>query len=215
MTFCQSGVTAAVLLALALAASPAQAISIPIPRVQEDARTADKATEARQLLAINVPSGTGNLELGEEPEWTEGERKVDREIQCLATAMYFEARGEPARGQYVVGRVILNRVDSRYYPDSICEVVYQNAHLKNRCQFSFACDGEPNRILEKEAWAEIRRRAEYLVRCDDRCFSGPLSHTDLWTSTHYHADYVNPRWARKLQRTGRIGRHIFYYTSTM
>ena len=62
-------------------------------------------------------------------------------LECLARAIYFEARGEPVSGKIAVGRVILNRVESKACPDSICEVVYENAHLRNRCQFSFACDG--------------------------------------------------------------------------
>jgi len=74
----------------------------------------------------------------------------ERELRCLAEGMYFEARSEPLRGQLAVGRVIMNRVASDAYPDTICDVVYQNDHMRNRCQFSFACDGKPDKIAEYE-----------------------------------------------------------------
>ena len=64
----------------------------------------------------------------------------EKSEKCLTNAIYFEARGEPVRGQMAVAQVIMNRVFSGYYPDSVCGVVYQNANRRNRCQFSFACD---------------------------------------------------------------------------
>ena len=167
----------------------------------------------RMLLAS--PGSTDRFEPGGLTEAVRLARKKVRDIQCLATAMYFEARGEPSRGQFIVGRVILNRSQSRFYPNDICGVVYQNAHMKNSCQFSFACDGLPNRVRDRDAWQQIKRRATYLVECGDKCSLAALGQSDLWTSTHYHADYVNPNWAKKLQRTGQVGRHIFYYTNTM
>lgn len=140
----------------------------------------------------------------------------DEELYCLATAIYHEARGEPERGQLVVGRVILNRVASPYYPDTICEVVYQNVHMHNRCQFSFACDGVRRRVTEPEVWADIEARAAWLLDClgDNDCQESKRD-WEIWASTHYHADYVHPFWADRLPRTGQIGRHIFYYTRTM
>lgn len=140
----------------------------------------------------------------------------EAELHCLATAIYHEARGEPERGQLVVGGVILNRVASRFYPDTICQVVYQNVHMRNACQFSFACDGITKRVTENEVWKEIRQRAEWLMNCqgDIDCQESKRNWA-VWASTHYHADYVHPFWADKIMRTGQIGRHIFYYTATM
>lgn len=216
MAFWKSAVPVALVLGATFFAHPAQSFPVPVPAVQQDAEVSDKTfIPIDKLLSLSALQGTGRIELGESRKAAEIARQTQRDVQCLAQAMYFEARGEPSRGQYIVGRVILNRVSSRYYPDSVCDVVYQNAHMKNRCQFSFACDGIPNRITEKDAWREIERRAEYLVSCDDSCFASPVGRTELWTSTHYHADYVNPGWAKKLHRTGQIGSHIFYYTSTM
>lgn len=135
-----------------------------------------------------------------------------KELECLARAIYFEARGEPDRGQEAVALVILNRVKSEYYPDTVCKVVYQNAHMRNACQFSFACDGKPDEINEKDAYAKAESIATQVFGCEN---GGCESPNLFMRSTHYHADYVTPRWAKKLQRTGQVGRHIFYYTASM
>lgn len=215
MAVWKSIVPVAVAAGLMMSAQPAQSFSVPVPGVQEDVgRTDINLVPIDKMLQLD----SGNRTRGTHPvvaEAVRSARKKVREIQCLATAMYYEARGEPARGQFIVGRVILNRVESRYYPDDICGVVYQNANLKNRCQFSFACDGLPNQVNETRTWQQIKRRAQYLVECDDECSLAAVGRSELWSSTHYHADYVSPNWAKKLQRTGQVGRHIFYYTSTM
>ena len=135
-----------------------------------------------------------------------------KELECLARAIYFEARGEPEKGQEAVALVVLNRVKSEYYPDTVCNVVYQNDHMRNACQFSFACDGTPDTIKEEDAFEKAERIARNALSCGDgHCESASL----FLRSTHYHADYVSPRWAKKLQRTGHVGRHIFYYTASM
>lgn len=135
-----------------------------------------------------------------------------KEIECLAKAIYFEARGEPLAGQQYVARVVLNRVDNPYYPETVCDVVYQNDEMKNACQFSFACDGIPDRIDEPMAYRVAMRIAKRNFDCDKECRdeAGPLSR-----STHYHAVSVSPWWAGKLRRTGKVGNHVFYYTATM
>jgi spore germination cell wall hydrolase CwlJ-like protein len=134
----------------------------------------------------------------------------ERQLRCLAEGMYFEARGEPLSGQLGVGRVILNRVQSSNYPDTICGVVYQNDHMPNRCQFSFACDGKPDRISEKTVWAHVRGYAAWLLANDPDGTNEYQVLASLADATHYHADYVKPRWAQFFSLTARIGRHIFY-----
>jgi spore germination cell wall hydrolase CwlJ-like protein len=127
----------------------------------------------------------------------------DKELTCLAKAVYFEARGEPERGQTAVAKVILNRVESEKYPDTICGVVYQNAERRNACQFSFACDGVPDVAKEQKAWQRAQSIAVETLQ--GRNVPGPVL-----TATHYHADYVHPYWANKLERLSKIGSHIFY-----
>lgn len=128
-----------------------------------------------------------------------------KEQRCLAEAVYFEARGEPVDGQVAVAQVVLNRVRNPAYPETICKVVYQNRHMRNRCQFSFACDGIRDRISEKPEWEVAQKVARETV-------SGQRYLEKVGASTHYHATYVNPRWARFMKRLDKIGQHIFYKT---
>lgn len=129
------------------------------------------------------------------------------QVKCLATAIYFEARGEPEEGQIAVAQVVLNRLKNPAYPDTVCDVVYQNKNQRNRCQFSFACDGIPDRIADKSAWDEALKLARKVVN-DDR----NLYLADVGAATHYHATYVRPRWARSMKKVDKIGRHVFYKT---
>jgi spore germination cell wall hydrolase CwlJ-like protein len=138
-------------------------------------------------------------------------KSYQSEIKCLAQAVYFEARGESVAGQHAIARVVLNRVDSEYYPHTVCEVVYQNQHMRNACQFSFACDGTDLTIRELVAFEKAMLVARINYRCDSDCRAWK---GDVARSTHFHADYVTPFWAPKLESTGKVGRHFFYYTST-
>lgn len=138
------------------------------------------------------------------------EAKVNDDLSCLARAIYFEARGEPVAGQMAVGRVILNRAQSAVYPATVCGVVYQNDDHRNRCQFSFACDGRPDVIRDLDSWGEILMRAAVLLATEGECADDTASVGPVGISTHYHATRVAPRWSRLLKRTARIGRHVFY-----
>ncbi|MEM6944860.1 MAG: cell wall hydrolase [Pseudomonadota bacterium] len=129
-----------------------------------------------------------------------GERSA--EWACLAEGLYFEARGESLMGQIAVAEVILNRVDSRRYPDSVCAVLDQGAHRLNACQFSYNCDGQKELIAEKDAFEQVGKVAWLMLEGRPRNLTGK--------ATHYHATHVNPRWASKLVRTARIGDHVFY-----
>ena len=86
-------------------------------------------------------------------------KDYDKAEKCLAQAIYFEARNEPARGQQAVAQVVLNGVFSPYYPKDVCSVVYQNAHRHLSCQFTFACDGKPEAVNERGAWQRANRIA--------------------------------------------------------
>ncbi len=126
-----------------------------------------------------------------------------KQIQCLATAIYFEARGEPYRGQVGVAQVVVNRVKNKLYPSTICGVVYQNQNKRNACQFSFACDGIRDRVNEKAAWTQS-------VEIAKKVTNGEIYLTEVANATHYHATYVNPRWASKMDKLTQIGIHKFY-----
>ena len=126
----------------------------------------------------------------------------ERELYCLSEAIYYEARGESIEGQIAVAEVIINRVDSKHYPNTVCGVVAQGADRLNSCQFSYKCDGQPERMSNASAARRAHDVAILLMKGERR------SLTD--EATHYHADYVNPYWAKSLTRTARHGSHVFY-----
>jgi spore germination cell wall hydrolase CwlJ-like protein len=123
--------------------------------------------------------------------------------KCLANAVYFEARGEPVRGQIAVAQVVLNRVFSPFYPKTVCDVVYQNANRHNACQFTFACDGIPDIVTEPDAWARAKRIARDML-------DGKLWMPEVAKSTHYHAYWVHPSWVGEMKKMYKLGVHTFY-----
>ncbi len=125
---------------------------------------------------------------------------------CLARAVYFEARSESELGQIAVARVIMNRVKNSQFPDNICDVVYQGSERRNSCQFSFACDGIHDRPRDPQAWHRAKNVAT-------RVMHNAKETRIISAATHYHADYVRPRWSGAMKRILKIGRHIFYNDS--
>lgn len=127
---------------------------------------------------------------------------TEEDYMCLSQAVYFEARSEPLNGQAAVAEVILNRVQDRRFPNTICGVVFQNENWRHRCQFSFACDGRSDRPRERRSWQQARKIAAIVL----------TGTADQMTNaaTHYHAVYVQPGWAQRLERTVQVGQHVFY-----
>jgi spore germination cell wall hydrolase CwlJ-like protein len=123
--------------------------------------------------------------------------------KCLAEAVYFESRGEPKRGQIAVAQVVMNRVFSGFYPANVCGVVYQNAHRKFACQFTFACDNVRDVVTEPDLWQQAKDIARDML--DGRLWLPEVGH-----STHYHAYWVHPAWVREMRRMQKIGAHSFY-----
>lgn len=134
-------------------------------------------------------------------------RRVDAEnmlaqTQCLATAIYYEARSERTSGQLGVAEVIMNRVKDHRYPNTVCDVVYQGATRTTGCQFTFTCDGALNRKPYGSRWDKAQTIAAHVVM--------GLNEKKTGGATHYHATYVNPVWNSGLIKTEKIGTHIFY-----
>lgn len=135
--------------------------------------------------------------LDQQPEAT-----GDEHFRCLAEALYFEARGESIRGQFAVAEVILNRVDSSRFPNSLCGVINQGTGKKYQCQFTYTCDGKKEVIHEKRAYERVAKVARAAIDgTADEMTSG---------ATHYHTKAVRPSWSRVYKETARIGVHIFY-----
>lgn len=128
---------------------------------------------------------------------------------CLAQNIYFESRGSNLADKAAVADVVLNRVQDSRYPNTICKVVQQGRYhkdglpKKNQCQFSWWCDGKSDWPTNRDAWIEAQQVAYLMIHLNQ--YRGISE-----GATHYHADYVNPRWASSLQLVGRIGEHIFY-----
>jgi N-acetylmuramoyl-L-alanine amidase len=131
------------------------------------------------------------------------------EHYCLALNIYFEARGSNLADRAGVANVVMNRVNDRRYPETICGVVKQGNRdsagnmLKNQCQFSWYCDGKSDVPTDTDMWVESQMLAWYMI--EDGKYRGLTE-----GATHYHATYVSPRWRHDLQLIGRIGEHIFY-----
>jgi hypothetical protein len=131
------------------------------------------------------------------------EKSRAKSEKCLAEAVYFEARGEAVRGQIAVAQVILNRAFSGKYPDTVCGVVYQNKHRHLACQFTFACDNNPDVIREPDMWDRAQKIAKAIL-------DGRLWLPEVDRSTHYHAYWVRPSWVSEMKRNWKFGVHTFY-----
>jgi spore germination cell wall hydrolase CwlJ-like protein len=161
-------------------------------------------SDAQAQLALSHPhAGTANPAAAYVRANALPGRDMNREIECLALNVYFEARGEPLRGQYAVAAVTLNRVAHPDFPNSICQVVKQGAELgRHRCQFSWACDAYADRPRDAAAWAAAREVAlESLFRDEPDPTDGAL---------YFHATRVRPSWSSSMVRVAYIGRHVYY-----
>ncbi len=143
-----------------------------------------------------------------QPFVTYARRDIDNALSgksehvCLSEAIYYEARSETRSGQKAVAEVILNRVDSKHYPGSICGVVYEGSERRTGCQFSFTCDGSMDDAPKGKAWERSQEVAALVMT------GGVTPFTNR--STHYHTTAVNPVWAGEMRMTKRVGSHVFY-----
>lgn len=158
--------------------------TLPSPE-ERGVSTAPQTVSYTNAFLASMPRATGG------PQW-----------RCLAEALYFEARGESAQGLFAVGEVIMNRVDSGNYPNSLCAVINQGTGRKYACQFTYTCDGRPEQINEPQAFVRVGKVARLLID------GAPRTLTD--GATHYHTKAVSPSWARRYPRTASIGSHLFY-----
>ncbi|MDG2530244.1 cell wall hydrolase [Caulobacter endophyticus] len=157
-------------------------------------------TEERPLLMRATLGGSFNPAAA--PFHLVNALESSRELECLAQAVYYEARGETSSGQAAVAQVVLNRVRHPSFPKSICGVVFQGASARTGCQFSFACDGSMRARPERAAWTRARKVAS-------RALAGGVM-SEVGSATHFHTTGVAPNWGPRLMRVAQVGMHVFY-----
>lgn len=178
----------------AVLALPAEALSPLNLRAlsAEDARTYNLSIPIARLA--NPPARPFNF-VGAEIDFASA-------TDCLASALYYEARHEPLDGQRAVAQVVLNRLRHPQYPKTVCGVVFQGSERATGCQFTFTCDGALASPAAQAAFVQMRVLAEQALR-------GAV-YAPVGGATHYHANYVVPYWADSLTKVQNIGQHIFY-----
>ncbi|HKC02185.1 MAG TPA: cell wall hydrolase [Sphingomicrobium sp.] len=191
-------------------AADAATLTVPItPTKAAQLIGATSGVEATQVQAIGdqaklinaaLPFAGGPINAARPFAMTGDNLDQRRALLCLTQAVYYEAAFEPVEGRRAVAQVVLNRLRHPAFPKSVCGVVYQsNGRV---CQFTFVCDGALYRQPARDAWL----RAEEIARA---ALAGYVDAT-VGEATHYHADYVAPRWAPLLGKVAQIGQHIFY-----
>ena len=133
--------------------------------------------------------------------------ELNKEEYCLAQNIYYEARSSNLADQYAVADVVLNRISSIKYPNTICSVVKQaklwkGNPIRNQCQFSWYCDGRSDKPKDTDAWIHAQFVALNILKGNYLGISNG--------ATHYHADYVHPYWVTHMEYLGQIGAHKFY-----
>ena len=180
------------------------------PAAQTPLPTSPSATELRDVapdeaIALNAKIPIAAAPLGAAPPFSmTGASKASRAqaLECLTSAIYYEAGQESDQGQRAVAQVILNRVRHPAYPSSVCGVVYQGSTRTTGCQFTFTCDGSLGRTPMTSAWDRARQVAVAAL-------AGSV-YAPVGFATHYHANYVVPYWAASLVKTQVEGAHLFY-----
>ena len=204
-------------LAGALLASPAPVIADEVLASRLGAllgqeRQALRVVPSSRLSALTTPpAGTlrgapGTVEPSDAYLTSLPRAQGGSEWECLTEALYFEARGESARGLFAVAEVILNRVDSADFPDSVCRVVNQGTGQLYACQFTYTCDGHAEAINNPAAHRRVGKVARLMLDGADRGLTQG--------ATYYHTTAVNPSWARRFERTAQVGVHLFYRANT-
>lgn len=190
------------------AANPV-AVDIPAPPVEGEMPLALPDSPFAPGLSLRPPArpeGLARRVVQYSRSWLRSvpARELTEQEACLATAIYHEARGESLRGQFAVAEVILNRVDSRKFPNSICGVVYQGAQAGRYggCQFSFACDGNSEAMPNRNAALIAQRIAKVMAGGGTRALTQGAK--------YFHTTAVSPSWAKRFTQTTHIGAHLFY-----
>ena len=157
-----------------------------------------------QALKINqtIPLATGPNPAAAAFAFKGDNATRKRALECLASAVYYEAGSQDEDGERAVAQVVLNRVRHPAFPASVCEVVYEGSTRPTGCQFTFTCDGSLYRQPDLAGWRRAYTVAQFAL--------GGYVYAPVGYATHYHANYVVPYWAPTLSKNAIVGAHIFY-----
>jgi len=180
-------------------AEPAAAAALPKP-LPSDIR--DLAPEAALAVNAQIPLAGGPNPAATPFAFKGSKEARARALECLTSAIYYEAGQESADGQRAVAQVVLNRVRHPAFPNSVCGVVYEGSTRPTGCQFTFTCDGSMAYRPVPALWNRARKVA-------DEMLAGGV-YAAVGYATHYHANYVVPYWASSLTKTKVEGAHLFY-----
>lgn len=192
-------------------AAPALADNPVADAMRVEQRNLKSVPAGRLATYLRTPSQSGGkaeTNISYSRDWLSQQPagKGGEQFQCLAEALYFEARGESVKGQFAVAEVILNRVDSPNFPGTVCGVIHQGTGRKFACQFTYTCDGRKEVIGEPLAYARVAKVASIMLN------GAPRELTD--GATFYHTLHVRPKWSRSFDKTATIGVHQFYREPT-
>ena len=201
---------AALACAAALAGSAWSTLTLPDPTATVEVPPAPPPMLVRQIapeqaLAVNkqIPFDKGPNPAALPFSMSKAnDAAKSRALECLTSAIYYEAGQESADGQRAVAQVVLNRVRHPAFPASVCGVVYEGSTRVTGCQFTFTCDGSLFRQPSAGAWDRARMIASAALN--------GYVYKPVGNATHYHADYVVPYWASTLTKNAVVGAHIFY-----
>lgn len=214
-------VAAGFIVAADLAASSAphvaevvDAIKARLPARSQEVRSAaiQPVTPQKQTPQPRQPATRDTTAPPETPDLSFDPKAIDplpsppfstEDRACLARAVYFEARGEPVEGQIAVAQVVLNRVASGRWENSICGVVYQGVERGEKCQFSFACTDKRRSLDGMPGWEQAKWIADDVA-------AGRAQLSELEGVTHYHTHAVRPVWRLTMRPVRTIGAHVFY-----
>ncbi len=190
---------------------PAAPVGVNLAALLGQEKAALGEVDAGRLAHIITPPArtqkpAGQVEATYDAAWISALPQVEKtaELDCLARAVYFEARGESIKGQAAVAEVVMNRADSPRFPNSVCGVVNQGGD--GGCQFSFTCDGHKDKIADRRSWYVAEKIASAYIA------GAPRGLTD--GATYFHTPSVRPSWSHRFTMTARIGSHFFYRQPT-
>lgn len=192
-----------------LASQSISQVTNTTPIAEAVAVESDKLSELIHFIEDGNPPNRAKLNAPKVLDLPKPPQYSAEDLKCLSRVMYFEARGEGRKGMLAVGHVVMNRVADDRFPDSICGVVKQGKHhssglpVKHMCQFSWYCDGIPDKVYDKDTYEEAATLAKSILTGSS---VNPVSR-----SLYFHTTAVRPKWSRVFARTARVGNHIFYY----